>query len=92
MATSRTSPSHNGGVKGEEGREGQDAADRGRLGASTFKLLNLATLVASSFQLGVLGRSLAAGLLVLDTSLLLQGAFLSFLAALTAHQCVTAKK
>eukprot|EP00884_Botryococcus_braunii_P009278 jgi/Botrbrau1/18351/Bobra.0179s0076.1 len=70
----------------------KDAADRGRLGASTFKLLNLATLAASVFQLGVLGRSLASGLGVLSTRVLIQGGTLSLLAGLSAHQYTTAKK
>ncbi len=70
----------------------QDAADRGRLGASTFKLLNLATLVATVFQLGVLGRSLASGLVVLDNPALVQGGALSFIAGLASHQYTTAKK
>ena len=70
----------------------QDAADRGRLGASTFKALNLALFVASLAQANVLGRAYLAGALELRAracSLLLVTMGQALLAG---YQYSTAKK
>ncbi len=70
----------------------QDAADLGRLGASTFKALNLALFVASLAQANVLGRAYLAGALELRTracSLLVVAVGQALLAG---YQYSTAKK
>ncbi len=70
----------------------QDAADRGRLGASTFKALNLAVFVASLAQSNILVRAYLGGALQPGAR---AGSLLAAAlgqAALAGYQYATARK
>ena len=68
----------------------QDAGERGRLGASTFKLLNAGVAASSIVTLLILSRSSMRA--SMPSALVLHAALAAYLLVLTVYYRMTAKK